>query len=578
MNKRPVLLSLAIFTGSLFVSLLYLAALPLVAQTNPTAQPNPLSLSATTKARWQQTSFLPFNVRAASTVASDTHLYVIGGYAPEGPDKFAYAAPILPTGELGEWDAIKAPPVSMNASGVVVVDNHIVTVWLPDPEDSEHTGCCFTYVANLLPGGDIGSWATLDGPPGLPRASQLQVNGNRLYAFTEYSPETGTVYRAWTALLQPNGDLSQWTEIAAPNYRYDSTFAKLGNRIYQLGGFVGSSRSALVEYADINDDGTLSKWKSDSSLTLARNSMGVASYGDLLIAFGGSDGFEITDFAEASRVDSTSGNLGEWTEIANLTVPRMQFGYAVSGSYAYAVGAENYLPGQERTVEWIDLSKKLGPPSDGKVSINNGATFTNQVSVTLYIDSPSSVRDMMVSNDGGFVGGLWEPFASTKTWAIAQSGVATIPRVVYVKFRTYLGEVLPVFQDDIILDVTAPHGSIDIEAPAAASARAFSIDHGPDSLDQQYAVYLPISICGSCPNSGRQMTRVILHLEAQDDASGVAFMQIGNSPNLDTAARTPFVNAVSWQLPTGGESTVYVRFIDNAGNISDPVHDTIVLP
>ena len=71
------------------------------------------------------------------------------------------------------------------------------------------------------------------------------------------------------------------------------------------------------------------------------------------------------------------------------------------------------------------------------VTINDGALFTNQTAVTLTISARPGTAQMQVSNDGGFAGAQWEPYASRKAWAIIQYGSYVIPRVVYVRYRKY---------------------------------------------------------------------------------------------------------------------------------------------
>lgn len=89
------------------------------------------------------------------------------------------------------------------------------------------------------------------------------------------------------------------------------------------------------------------------------------------------------------------------------------------------------------------------------VTINEGAIYTNQTTVTLSIGSRVGTAHMQVSNDGGFGGAIWESYASHKTWLITQYGSYVIPRVVYVRYQDVGGSTSSTFQDDIILDVTA---------------------------------------------------------------------------------------------------------------------------
>ena len=101
----------------------------------------------------------------------------------------------------------------------------------------------------------------------------------------------------------------------------------------------------------------------------------------------------------------------------------------------------------------------------GTIRIDDGARSTASQTVQLSLwahdfkepqqDAPdpwdpessvSGVTEMMLSNNGAFAGGTWEPYASTKTWTIA-------PRqrraTVYVKYRDAAGNVSEVAHDSI---------------------------------------------------------------------------------------------------------------------------------
>jgi hypothetical protein len=171
------------------------------------------------------------------------------------------------------------------------------------------------------------------------------------------------------------------------------------------------------------------------------------------------------------------------------------------------------------------------------VSVNDGALFTNQVTITLKNGALPGTARMMVSNDGGFAGAQWEPYASRRAWTITQYGSYVIPRTVYVRYGDAGGNVLNTSQDDIILDVTAPTGSLSI-AGAASAAR-----------------------------SNILATSVTLNLGAQDDVSGVGGMMLSNQPDLAGGAWETYATRRAWTLDDN--RTVYVRFRDNAGNASE---------
>lgn len=183
--------------------------------------------------------------------------------------------------------------------------------------------------------------------------------------------------------------------------------------------------------------------------------------------------------------------------------------------------------------------------TDYGLTINNGEIFTNKMTVTLTIGAQPGTARMQVSNDGGFALAEWEPYASRKDWQITRHGVYVIPRVVYVRYQDINGNISATYQDDIILDVNAPTGSVEI---------------------------VPLSSSGHRLRSTNVIS-VALYLSAEDDGSGVADMMIGNRSDFASASWEPFVTARSWSVPEGTLAYVYVRFRDNAGNISETCAD-----
>jgi len=169
------------------------------------------------------------------------------------------------------------------------------------------------------------------------------------------------------------------------------------------------------------------------------------------------------------------------------------------------------------------------------VSINSGDLFTNQISVTLTIGALPGTAQMKVSNDGGFANTQWEPYNSRKAWTITQFGSYVIPRVVYVRHGDINGNVLNTSSDDIILDVNPPTGSIAIVGSSSRAAR-------------------------------RANATVTLNLSATDDVSGVGGMMLSNQSDFAGASWETYATSHAWTFDSN--NTVYVRFRDNAGNVS----------
>ncbi|MDP2953489.1 MAG: hypothetical protein Q8O76_09265, partial [Chloroflexota bacterium] len=212
------------------------------------------------------------------------------------------------------------------------------------------------------------------------------------------------------------------------------------------------------------------------------------------------------------------------------------------------------------------------------VSINDGALFTNQVTVTLSLPARTTISEMIVSNDGAFAGASWEPFSVYRSWQITQYGSYVIPRTVYVKYKDVNGNVSANYGDDIILDVNAPSGSVSIEGAGGAGVQGQGagvqapMPHASAwGRDAQPLPRSPLSVDGERVGGevASAAAPVTLRLSASDDVSGVGGMMVSNSPSFAGATWESFAASKSWSMESGGK--VYVAFKDNAGNAS-PVY------
>ncbi|MFN8491728.1 MAG: Calx-beta domain-containing protein [Caldilineaceae bacterium] len=220
----------------------------------------------------------------------------------------------------------------------------------------------------------------------------------------------------------------------------------------------------------------------------------------------------------------------------------------------------------------IDLDT-TAPPDYG-LSLNDGALYTNKISVTLTIGARPGTSLMQISNDGGFAGAVWQPYETHLPWGITQYGNYTIPRVVYVRYKNSSDDGSSNFSDDIILDITPPTGSVQIASWLASNHLKTDAGYlqltGGDQVQalQSHAVFLPLVQQGTCTQS--QPPNVALKLQATDDVSGVGGMLISNSIDFACANWETFNGTKAWYLPADA-SNVYIKFRDNAGNVSSVI-------
>jgi hypothetical protein len=211
----------------------------------------------------------------------------------------------------------------------------------------------------------------------------------------------------------------------------------------------------------------------------------------------------------------------------------------------------------------IELNTFVG--TDYSLSINEGALFTNITDVVLSNGAIPFTTSMMISNDGGFSNSQWEPYSAYKDWQIVQYGDYVIPRIVYIKYKDFYGNISPVYQDDIILDFNPPEGSIEVISPESISNIYPKSENSVSSINNStlkgtYSIYLPFIL--------NIKSNATLILDATDDVSGVKDMLISNYSDFHDANWITYKPLMDWFFPVEA-NLVFVKFRDFAGNISE---------
>jgi YVTN family beta-propeller protein len=131
-------------------------------------------------------------------------------------------------------------------------------------------------------------------------------------------------------------------------------------------------------------------------------------------------------------------------------------------------------------------------------------------------------------------------------------------------------------------------GNISIASETSNGEYVFTVSKAEDALGRNIMTFFssPITIDTEPPlstsiviNEGAQYTissEVTLLLSATDTASDVTDMFISNNSLFSEAVWEPYTTTKVWSLTESeGAKTVYVKYRDNAGNISDAISSTI---
>lgn len=438
-----------------------------------------------------------------------------------------------------------------------------------------------TEFAHINADGTVGTWQQSTSMIETRAYFAAIAHNGFLYAIGGDKHSPATVERA---PIHADGSLGTWEPYGTMNYARKSRNAVvIGNFLYVFGDSPSAGQADTIERAALSADGTIGNWQVIGTLPVSRSNPAVVATHAFVYIIGGH--VELTDYQSVIQLPILAdGTLGAVRFLQDLHRERQAPTALIYKDHLYVAGGADYPNGSDESVEWAALSN-LGAPRNNGVTINNGALFTNATAVTLSITGQTGVIEMALSNDGGFAGAVWEPCRATKAWTITSFGNSILPRTVYVRYRDDQGAVSSVVQDDIILDVTAPSGSVDIvpltgvlqrkSEQTVQRARPVPVQQTTNFVN---LLYLPLIATSrsNCPQTGAPT--VILRLNAQDDVSGVQDMLISNTTSFTCADWQPFAASQAWYVPSGATTTVYVKFRDNAGNISADVQDTVTLP
>jgi hypothetical protein len=187
----------------------------------------------------------------------------------------------------------------------------------------------------------------------------------------------------------------------------------------------------------------------------------------------------------------------------------------------------------------------------GTITLNAGAALTTSPNVTAAVPATdtggSGVSLVRLSNSSTVSGGVLTTgtsfvYTTPIAWTLS-AGDGT--KTVYAQWRDSAGNWSAVDSDTITLDATAPTGTVQINGGAAETTTA----------------------------------NVTLTLTTNDGTgTGTTQVLISNSSSFTGATPVPYAATKPWTLTAGnGTKTVYVKFIDAAGNVSAAAQDTITL-
>jgi len=403
------------------------------------------------------------------------------------------------------------------------------------------------------------------------------------------------------------------------------------NQILVMGNFQNYNGTSVMSLAKLNSDGTLDQTFSPPSTGIPYDII-VQDDGKILVAGGltcdGSWPWYLTRFNADGSLDVPFSVQTQFNMQVETLALDSDGKLLVGGRFnQYQVGEISVRKIARLYTETPEVSAPTG-----SISINNDDTYALSTTVTLDLsatDDYSGVDEMMVGNNSEFTDCVWEEYSTSKEWTLdSQQGEHTV----YVKYKDGSGKISDVYNDRIILDTVLPAGTVSINSGDSftlntdVSLTLDSTDANQmiicnnseftdciweeystskewvlDSIDGTKTVYAKFkdisgneSTCNdtilldtTAPTGSVSInfgeivsvtSSVNLVLSATDDLSDVSAMMISNSSIFEGSTWEEYSTSKSWTLSSEeGTKTVYVKFKDSSGLISEVVNDTILV-
>jgi hypothetical protein len=508
-----------------------------------------------------------------AVVVIGDYIYAIGGTVSELEGLSAVErARINTDGTLGTWEAAPSMTVGRIDLAAFVSGNYVYAAWGWDVQSTSWGGLCVPQDtierAPINPDGSLGSWQVVATRPiGRHHIATAYVNGDIYVSggYTATQSSNANLNSVDKISITPDGSIGQLVAMPAMKLaRYSHALIAVGPYLYAIGGYNDTYGGFLdsVERAPLIIDTT-----PPSVDAFAVNGGALASTSPTVTLTASVSDTQSAVTAMSFSHDGTAWS--DWRPYATTTTWALA---GDDGPKAVFARFQDFAGNVSAVVsDTIQLDTSVAPYSG--ITINDGSLFTNRTAVALTISAYAGTAQMLVSNDGGFAGAIWEPYTARRPWTITQYGNFIIPRVVYVRYKDVGGTVSGVYQDDIILDMAPPEGRIEVVAGGSPVAALRPKGSRPASagvtagFTPTQAIYLPLVVRSD-------YVPVTLVLWATDSVSGVDQMMVSDQASFAGAAWQPYATRVGWLAVARAATTFRVKFRDFAGNESVVYTDT----
>jgi hypothetical protein len=141
------------------------------------------------------------------------------------------------------------------------------------------------------------------------------------------------------APINNNGTLGAFVNTTSlPTARTDHTSVVDNGFLYVIGGYNGTAHINNVQYAPINSNGTLGAFVNTTSLPAVRSNHTSVVKNGYLYAIGGSSGVNPLNDVIYAPINSTDGSVGAFSTTTSFVTPRRFHTSVVNNNFLYVIG------------------------------------------------------------------------------------------------------------------------------------------------------------------------------------------------------------------------------------------------
>ena len=284
---------------------------------------------------WSATTSFPTARNGHASVAYNGYLYVIAGANASSLGEVQYA-PINANGTVGSWTATTSITPARYGHTSVVYNGNLYVI------GGSNSGICYNdvFYAQINTNGSLGTWTATTGfNTARYRHTSVVHNGN-LYVI---GGETESAYfnDVQYAPINADGTVGTWTATTSFTTGRSSHGTVLYNgKLYVIGGTRSAGPLNDVQYAPINTDGTVGTWTATTSFPTARYSHTSVAYDGYLYVLGGRYGATDLNDVQYAPINN-DGTVGTWTATTSFPTARSEHASLVYNGYVYVIGGRS---------------------------------------------------------------------------------------------------------------------------------------------------------------------------------------------------------------------------------------------